>query len=408
MSKHFFFNDPSGDLMTGVPFKNHLLKKRIILFLDQNGTGTIADISKKLRVSVPKMNNLIQELSEEGLIRDLGKVETEVGRRPQLFGLTSDSTFFLGVDVKNNSLDIGLMNFQEELIEFKKDLPFELENTEKSLDSLCKIINDFLENSDYKGKVVRIGLNLSGRVNRLTGFSHNFFNFHKEPLSKILKDKFGILTYIENDTRAQAFAEFRRLNSEGRKNILYINADYGLGMGALINGQLQYGKSGYSGEFGHIPFFENEIICRCGKKGCLETEASGRALVKIFRDKLNQGSTSVLQKSFKDYSKINMSHIIKAAKADDMLSIELIGMIGSKLGKGISTLIHLYNPELIIFGGALSTTGDHFFLPLQMAINKFSLNLVKSDTLLEISKFGEGAGVLGACFLAKEKLMSNN
>jgi predicted NBD/HSP70 family sugar kinase len=70
-------------------------------------------------------------------------------------------------------------------------------------------------------------------------------------------------------------------------------------------------------------------------------------------------------------------------------------------GKGISTLIHLYNPELVIFGGSLAKTGDHFFLPLQMAVNKFSLNLVKNDTQLQLSEYGEG--VRGAVFLLRIK-----
>src|SRR5690606_36903918 len=280
---------------------------------------------------------LIQELMESQLVADLGKVETGVGRRPQIFGLLSSSIYFLGVDVSNHKLEIGLVNYKEEMVHLDT-LPFELENNQESLDRLIALISNFMDsNSDWKGKIVRIGVNLSGRVNHNTGFSHNYFNFHPEPLSEVLREELGIITYIENDTRAKAFGEFRKKDLRDKKNVLFVNADYGIGLGVMINGQLHYGKSGYSGEFGHIPFFNNEIICRCGKKGCLETEASGRALVEDFRSALKSGSTSSLQRTM-EVDRIQMEDIIQAAIEDDMLAIELIGAVGSKLGKGISTL----------------------------------------------------------------------
>jgi len=401
-----FFDALSDPTITGVAFKNLILKKKIIQFLDKKGNATINEIGSRLKTSSPKVNNLIQELMESQLVADLGKVETGVGRRPQIFGLLSSSIYFLGVDVSNHKLEIGLVNFKEEMVHLDT-LPFELENNQESLDRLIALLSNFMDsNSDWKGKIVRIGVNLSGRVNHNTGFSHNYFNFHPEPLSEVLREELGIITYIENDTRAKAFGEFRKKDLRDKKNVLFVNADYGIGLGVMINGQLHYGKSGYSGEFGHIPFFNNEIICRCGKKGCLETEASGRALVEDFRSALKSGSTSSLQRTM-EVDRIQMEDIIQAAIEDDMLAIELIGAVGSKLGKGISTLIHLYNPELILFGGALTATGDHFFLPLQMAVNKFSLNLVKNDTALMMSEADKGTGVWGACLLAKHMLINS-
>src|SRR5690606_10228941 len=85
-----------------------------------------------------------------------------------------------------------------------------------------------------------------------------------------------IKVFLENDSRAIAFGEFSsRVVNE--KQVLFLYLDYGIGMGIMVNGQLYYGNSGFAGEFGHMPIFQNEIICQCGKKGCLETEASGWA-----------------------------------------------------------------------------------------------------------------------------------
>ena len=203
-----------------------------------------------------------------------------------------------------------------------------------------------------------------------------------------------------------AFGEcnFGEVSSE--KNVLFVNIDYGIGLGILINSEIYYGKSGFSGEFGHIRFFDNEIICHCGKKGCLETEASGNALVRKFKDKIEHGSTSIIIKKNKIPDTITLTDLIQAAKNEDVLCIELLAEIGEKLGMGLAAMINVFNPELIILGGTLSETGDFIRLPIRSAINKYSLSLVNSDTELRLSKLGEKAGILGACLIARNKILS--
>jgi len=189
------------------------------------------------------------------------------------------------------------------------------------------------------------------------------------------------------------------------KNVLFVNMDYGTGLGIVLDGKVYYGKSGFSGEFGHTPIFNNEIICQCGKKGCLETEASGNALIRKFKERIEKGSSSSILKNNKAADKIGIEDIINGAKNEDTLCIELLSEIGEKLGKGLAILINIFNPELIILGGTLSDTGDYIRLPAQSALNKLSLSLVNNDTSLKISKLGEKAGVIGACLIARSKVM---
>jgi predicted NBD/HSP70 family sugar kinase len=183
--------------------------------------------------------------------------------------------------------------------------------------------------------------------------------------------------------------------------------DYGIGLGIVLDGKVYYGRSGFSGEFGHIPLFNNEIICQCGKKGCLETEASGNALIRKFKERIKKGSTSSVLKNNKSPEQIGIEDIINGANNEDTLCIELLSEIGEKLGKGLAVLINIFNPELIILGGTLSETGDYLGLPSKNALNKLSLSLVNNDTSLKMSKLGEKAGVIGACLIARSKVMYN-
>ncbi|HEY8959385.1 ROK family transcriptional regulator [Chitinophaga sp.] len=405
MTKTFFeeLNSPNA---TGVAYKNINLKKAALAYFANSGNATIADLCKELNLSTPKVTNLVNDLITDGLVMDYGKIESTGGRKPNLYGLVPDSAFFIGVDVKHDHLNLGLSDLHKNLVTTVEGLPYALDNTKTSLEQLCLLINNFIDGLTVpKEKILGIGINIQGRINYATGYNYSLFYFDDEPLSKVIAAKVGIRVFLENDSRAMAYGEFCSDLVNGERNVLFLNLDYGIGMGVLINGELYYGKSGYSGEVGHIPMFDNEIICHCGKKGCLETEASGWALVNMFRQKLAAGSSSMLTRTHQSPEDIHLHDIIAAANNDDMLAIELIAKIGENLGRGVALLMNIFNPELVILGGALAATQDHIRLPIKSAMKKYSLSLVSNDSKLKMSRLGESAGIIGACLLVRNKVL---
>ena len=408
MSKLLFevFSDENTN---GVAYKNKALKRAIISYLDSSGSGTVADFSKELNISTPKIITLVNELIQDGLLTDNGKVDSTGGRRASIYGLVAEAAFFIGVDVKRYSINIGLLNFKKSLVTIKEDVPFTLENSPESFDDMIKVIQQFIEGVPVaKEKIVAAGINLSGRINNANGNSYSFFHFHEEPLAITIQNILGIKTFLENDSRAMAYGEFCCGSVTSERNVLFVNMDYGTGLGILVDGKVYYGKSGFSGEFGHIPLYDNEIICQCGKRGCLETEGSGNALIRLFKEKIKSGSTSQLLHKMDDLENLKLQHLIEAAQNDDMLAIELIAEVGEKLGRGIALLINIFNPELVLLGGALAQTGDYIRLPIRSALNKYSLSLVNNDSQLKMSKLGEKAGVIGGCLMARNKVFAAN
>ena len=202
-----------------------------------------------------------------------------------------------------------------------------------------------------------------------------------------------------------AYGEFMNGVVNGEKNVLFVNVSWGLGLGIITDGKLYYGKSGFAGEFGHMIAFDNDVICHCGKKGCLETGASGSFIYRRFMDKVAEGNSTVLEHKIKNNEPIIQEDILDAAMHDDILAIELIEETGTSLGKHIAGLINLFNPELVIIGGAVASTGDYLLLPIRSAVKKYSLNLVSKDTTIKLSKLGDKAGVIGACMLARSKML---
>ena len=284
--------------------KNALLKKRIITHYLYNGSSTITDLAKELDLSVPTVTKFISEMCEEGYINDYGKLETSGGRHPSIYGLNPESGYFIGVDIKKFAINIGLINFKGDMLELNMNIPYKFENTQEALEKLCDLIKNFIKETEVnKDKIMNICINISGRVNPESGYSFSMFNFSEQPLAEVLAKKIGFPVCIDNDTRAMTYGEYMKGNVTGEKNIIFVNISWGLGIGIIIDGKIYTGKSGFSGEFGHVNVFDNEIICHCGKKGCLETEASGSAFHRIFLERIKNGETSILSNRLKEKNK---------------------------------------------------------------------------------------------------------
>ncbi len=381
------------------------LKKSVIKRLTLTGEATIAELSKETDFSIPTVTKIISELIEEGIVYEMGKAGTPGGRRPSQYGINPKARYYLGVEVKQNSISIGIQDFTNKFVKLSENISYTLENTRESLSSLCSIINQFVIDSRVPHeKIIGACINLSGRINSRKGFSYSYFFFEEKPLSEIIESQIHIKTFLENDTRAMTYGEYNCGVVKNEKDVIFVNIGWGVGIGIINNGKLYYGKSGYSGEFGHSPVFDNEIICQCGKKGCLETEISGNALERKFKMSLENGSKSILSGKMA-IEDITVDDILTAIiDNEDTLGIEIIEEIGGKMGRYLSMLINIFNPELVILGGALSETDMYLRLPIQTNIHKYSLSLVSLDMELKISKLGSKAGVIGACYILRDKL----
>lgn len=402
-----FFKDIHEANKNGVAYKNIRLKKKILAYFATRETATIAELSKEFNISIPKINESVTELIQDELVKDYGKTTSAVGRKPNTYGLVANAAYFIGVQVGVDNLSISMINMIKDIVSQKDNIPYSLQNNEESLLDICKEINEFIsKHSIVKEKILGVGINLTGRINYRTGYSYSYFNFYENPLSELFEQNLGIPTFLENDTKALSYAEFNSSTLADEKDALFVNVDNGIGLGILIDGKLYYGKSGFSGEFGHISIFDNDIICKCGKKGCLETEASGYALIRRVTDEINNGATSILTKKFKKTEDIKLNDIISAAKKDDNLCIESINYIGDKLGRGIASLINIFNPELIIIGGVVAKSEEYLSLPLKNAVNKYSLSTVNRDTKIILSSKSDNLASYGACLLLRDRLLN--
>ena len=383
------------------------IQKGIIDLCIKNGDCSIADFSKELSVSVPTVTKLVSELISDGYLTEKGKVGTSGGRRPNTFGLNPEAGYFVGVDVARQHIHIAIADFTGNLKFFIQDIAFVLEANADSFRTICKKIKEVVSGSYIPwNKVLGVGISLSGRVNPEKGFSLSYFVSDDIPLKDIFQRELGVAVNIENDSRAMTYGEYMSFSSDSDPDMLFVNLSWGLGMGMILDGKLYYGKSGFSGEFGHTPMLDNNIICRCGKIGCLETGASGSALTKWILNRLKEGRRSSLYNLYKENGDITLQNVLDAIEDEDVLAIEGIGAIGETLGRGIAGLINIFNPGLVVIGGRLIVGRDYLMLPIRTAINKYSLSKVSADTRIRVSRLGRSAGAIGDCLLSRTKYLN--
>ncbi len=386
------------------------VKETILRRVKSEGRFTVPSIAEEMGLSTTTVAKQLSALREEIPIDEIALEDSgHKGRKAIIYGIRADSRYFLGIDIKNVGLAIGMMDFTGNIIKKGVDYSYSFENSHENMNLICNKISAFLDRlpPEDRAKVSGVGFNIGGRVDSMRGTSASIFNFEETqdtPLADLLSEVIGLPVVIENDTKAMAYAEYIAYGSQW-SDVLYVNIGWGLGMGIIIGGRMYYGANGYSGEMGHMRVYDNNILCHCGKKGCLETEVSMMAIARQLQERIQKGETSILSQKVRLGEKIDARDILNAAEKEDQLCIELISETGKELGRQLAGIINLFNPGCIIIGGQLAKASPFYFQQqVALSVKQHSLKLMNRNLTILSSKLGDDAGITGACLLARDRL----
>lgn len=384
-------------------------KTALLNLLIEHGGQTIAELSSSLGVSVPYTTKTLNELIEDGLIEVTGKKDNYSKRAPKIYNLIATSGYFLGIDTGKQSLTFGICDFCGNMVAEPELIHFDYQNTPECFDHFINLINEYIQGSGIeRSQIKKACMSIGGRVNPEIGCAYNYFTCTEMPLAEALTERLDLPFCIDNDTRCMTYGEYLKGVCKGLKNIIFVNVSWGIGIGIIFDGKLYLGKSGFSGEIGHMHIYNNDIICHCGKTGCMETETSGSALLRKMKEALENGGTSVLSDKVKNqHQELTLQDILDAIKKEDVLSIETLQKVAVELGTNLAGIINIFNPEMLVIGGDLSVTGAYLTQPICMGIKKFSLNMVNEDSQVATSTLKEHAGLIGACLMARSKYLNN-
>jgi predicted NBD/HSP70 family sugar kinase len=399
------------DKMDGVvEIKSYLNKIKIIKNLYQKGANTASEICAEVGISLPTVNSLLSDLIENGEVIKQGRAESQGGRKPDLYRLAEDAFYVLSVDLSKFNLNLGLYSCTQQLAFPKESKKLSLNNEAETFELICTYIEDYLTRSGLEAtKVIAIGISMPGLVDSIGGVNYTYLRFGKKTLLENLEARFHKKIFMENDARAMTLAEFKYGSEHNYKNVLGLFIGWGIGLGIIIDGKIYQGASGFAGEFSHSPIFESrDVTCTCGKKGCLEAVASGTAIVKKAEQAILLDKDGILARTVRDHQgELEPGLVVEAALAGDQRAITILSEAGLDLGRGISMLIQLLNPELIIIGGSIAEANQYLITPIQQALNIYSMAKSREKTKLSLYQLGEDVGLLGGVAVVNEKLFED-
>jgi len=394
----------SGIQSFGVEQKKVNQKKQILKAIYFNGSLANSELARQLNLSTPKINSLLLELIEDGLVVDNGPGDSSGGRRPNIYGLVNDGFYVAGISIGIRHTTISVFNSNNIDISGPRVFPVNIHDGLQAFKSASDCLDTVLQQCGIeRSKIIVGGVEMPGLVNIQEGRNRTHFP-EVENLNIELAKVFEFPVFFENDSKIRTYAEQYFGLAKGRENVLMVLIDWGVGLGMILNGQLYTGKSGFAGEFGHLPIIDNGILCQCGKQGCLETIASATAIARLAKEGLLSGKSSLLHGLVEDIDKIETDTVIKAANAGDQFSISVLTNVAYWLGKGIAHLIQIFNPELIIIGGKVTGASQFMSAPIQQAIHTFSNHDISNDTEIKFSLLGPKAAVIGIAAYALDKL----
>ena len=254
-----------------------------------------------------------------------------------------------------------------------------------------------------QGQADMISIGAPGPINPFTGIVHvapNLPGFVEMPLRDRIHELFHVPVVVGNDANLAGLAEWRFGSGRGHNDLIFLTISTGIGGGVISGGHLLLGSKGLAGELGHVSVDESGEVCQCGNIGCIESIASGTGLVRQLRQRLQNGEASqALELAGGDLDALNVEIMEQAAKAGDAIVRQIFQRSFRALGLSIVSLLHVFNPSLVVIGGGVSNLGDALFEPARATVRQHAMNKRFLCPIVRAELKGD-VGLLGALALA--------
>ena len=362
-----------------------------------------AELSDLFDKSIPSIAKAVNELIDEGLVIDQGYAPSSGGRRPLMYSVKPDAMYILTVGMDQLSTRLQLFDLLNNPVAGFELFELKLLGNPDALNQLIAKINDYVDHSGIpRERITGVGIGMPGFVNVVQGINYTYLDAGGKNLMNHISEETGLTTYIDNDSSLIALAEQRFGISKLQKDVMVINLGWGIGLGMIVNGEMFRGHNGFAGEFSHIPLSEDGALCACGKRGCLEAEASLLVVARKAIEGIKGNRITSLKHTEDDSFRLMGDALMDAANNGDQFAIELLADAGYKIGKALAILIHIMNPQTIMLSGRGAKVAKILLAPIQQALNKYCIPRLAGGTELKISDLGFDAELIGAAVLVME------
>ncbi|MBI3306879.1 MAG: ROK family protein [Candidatus Omnitrophica bacterium] len=314
----------------------------------------------------------------------------------------------VGIDIGGTKISMVIGTAGGKILA-KREIPTQKGRYVKAcIDSMIHQVQELMADfPDVWERLKGIGVGIPGPVDSKQGIvpkSPHMTGWEGLELGKILHHEFNLPVRMTNDANAAALGE--KMFGEGKreKHFVYLTVSTGIGGGLVANGELIEGASFMGGEVGHMKIIAAGRLCKCGKAGCLEAYASGTAIADFAREAIRKGRRTQILHYMPKNAIITAKEVGLAAKKRDPLALEIFRQAGFYLGVGISNLLHLVNPSMVVLGGGVFKSAPPDFWKFMMrSVRAASWPAAYHAVKIKRSKLGESVGDFGALAVAFQK-----
>ena len=367
-------------------------RRRVIEILRMQGRISQADIARATGLSRTTVSTLVAELKEAGVVLDVEATPQPArGGRPGVqLVLRDPAEVVVGIDFGHSHVGVALADLRHNVL---AERVHELDVNRQAVEALNCAASMFGEVLQHGGldrrSVLRAGIGIPGPVDRARGTAGSATilpGWVGLRIASEMEDRLGVPVQIENDANLGALAELTWGAGRDCSNFAYVKAATGIGAGIVIDGRLLHGATGTAGEIGHTTLDERGPLCYCGNRGCLETFASGPAIVQLVGPVNGE--------------RLTLNRVIELAASGDVRCRRAVADAGREIGVAVAGLCNLINPERVIIGGLLSRAGDVLLRPLRESIRRHAVQAAAENVEVRPAVFVERAELLGSVALA--------
>ena len=252
--------------------------------------------------------------------------------------------------------------------------------------------------------VAAVGFGIPALVDAETGVSlwSTHLPLEGVPFRDLMSERLGLPVFVDNDANLAMLAEHRRGAARGASHALMVALGTGIGGGLLLDGKIYRGATGVGGELGHfvVDFDGPECQGNCPGRGCLEAMASGTTFGVEAVAAARERPDTELGRRLAAGREITGALVTELAHSGDELAREVLELVGRRLGAGLTGLVNVFNPEVVVIGGGAVSAGDLLLGPARQVVAERALPPARDAARIEPAHFGDESGMLGAALFA--------
>ena len=310
--------------------------------------------------------------------------------------------FVLALDIGGTRFRTALVDRHQKIVKRTTGETRPEEGPTRGLDRIVRQAKALASPDEWE-RVLAVGIAIASPVHTKGGVlcaPPNLPGWDQLPLRDLIQERLNRPAFFDNDANLAAMGEHLLGAGKGVDHFIYITISTGIGGGIITNGRLLQGSQGLAGELGHLTVNRHGHLDRCGNLGCVEAHASGTSIARIAQLRMQAGERSPLLQASDN---LTAEEVFLAAAQGDALAQSVVETAAEDLGAALVSLLHLFNPQLIVIGGGVGVNQWQSLSPhVEQYLSRHAMAQFRAGVRFTMSALGDDAGLQGAGLLAWE------